>query len=72
MENRVTLWRLTWSHATGVYWLAMRACDPDNAAAWADIFRKGDATGALYVASRKRPKLPDNAQELARHPAAFH
>lgn len=71
-DNRVTLWRLTWSHGRGAYWMAMRLCDPDNAQAWMDIFRKDDAQGVVYVASKQRPKLPSNARELARHPAVYH
>lgn len=72
MDNRVTLWRLTWSHGLGVYWAAMRLCDPADADAWANVFRKDDALGAVYVASRKKPKLPKDARSLARHPAVYH
>lgn len=71
MDNRVTLWRLTWSHSFGVKWLAMRLCDPDSAEQWADIYRKDDAQGVVYVAAKKMPRLPDNARELARHAATF-
>lgn len=68
--KQVTLWRLTWSHAQGVYWLAMRLCDPDNAESWADLFRK-DEPGVTYAVARKAPPLPDNARALARHVAMF-
>lgn len=71
MENeRVTLWRLTWSHALGVRWLAMRLCEPGNAAAWLEVFRK-DEPGVTFAIGRKAPPLPDNARDLARHPAMF-
>lgn len=67
---KVTIWRLTWSHATGINWLAMRQCDESLAQEWLEIFRK-DESCATYEASRKMPKMPDNALQLARHPATF-
>ena len=70
MAERITLWRLTWSHCSGVYWLAMRLCDTDSAAAWLDIFRK-DEPGTTFTTSRKKPPLPSNARDLARHPAVY-
>lgn len=69
-QNRLTLWRLTWSHCSGVYWLAMRLCDADAAREWLQIFQN-DEPGATFHLSARRPQLPDNAREIARHPAVF-
>lgn len=71
MSERVTLWRLTWSPARGAHWLAMRACAPDLAESWKGIYEQDDAQGVLYVVSKRVPKLPDNARELARHAATL-
>jgi hypothetical protein len=69
-HDQTTLWRLTWSHARGVYWLAMRLCDQESAAAWLDVFAR-DEPGVTFALGRKAPSLPDNARELARHVAMF-
>ena len=69
-SDQLTIWRLTWSHATGVYWLAMRLCQKDDAESWLSIFRK-DESGVTFQASRKKPALPEDARELARHVAMF-
>lgn len=69
-KDELTIWRLTWSHATGVYWLGMRICQASDAESWLDIFRK-DERGVTFEASRKKPALPDNARQMARHVAMF-
>lgn len=66
----LTLWRLTWSHCTGVHWLAMRLCDADSAARWLAIY-EADEPSATFTLARRRPALPDNAPALARHAATF-
>lgn len=71
MEDRVILWRLTWSHGFGVQWLAMRACDSASAECWIDVYKKDDAQGVVYIASKKQPKMPENARDLARHATTF-
>lgn len=69
--ERVTLWRLTWTHDTGPFWLAMGSTHPDSAAHDIARLQRRDAQGTRYHASAKRPPLPDNAQALARHPATW-
>jgi len=66
----VNLWRLTWSHALGVYWMHMRRCDGAAAESWLDLFRQ-DEPGALYVLSDKAPSLVGVDPDLARHPATL-
>ena len=68
--GRVTLWRLTWSHATGVYWLGMRLCDVDNASAWLAVFQK-DETTATFCVAKKAPKILATDVALARHVATL-
>lgn len=69
--ERVTLWRLTWTHDAGPFWLAMGSTHPDSAAHDIARLQRRDAQGTRYHASAKRPPLPDNAQALARHPAVW-
>lgn len=69
-QDRVTIWRLTWSHSVGVYWLGLRACGKEDAEPWLAVFRE-DEPGATFHAARKRPPLPDSAEKLARHVASF-
>ena len=68
--ERTTLWRLTWSHARGVYWLAMRVCDTYNADAWLSQFER-DEPNAVYMLSAKRPKIKAGDEARALHPASF-
>lgn len=65
---RFTIWRLTWSHARGAYWLAMRQCDDYLAGKWLDVFRQ-DEPCATYRASVKAPPLGPGDVKHARHVA---
>lgn len=66
----LNLWRLTWSHALGVYWLHCRAVTQETAQHWQRIY-EGDDSGALYQVSAKKPAMPNNAEQLAQHVAKF-
>jgi hypothetical protein len=65
---RLTLWRLTWSHAMGVYWMACRACDPAAGDSWLRIYQT-DEPCARYALSHARPPLRDSDTPDARHVA---
>lgn len=64
----VTIFRLTWSHARGVYWLAMRNAREQDAEAWLDVFRR-DEPGAEYIAAKRAPKIKTGDESRALHVA---
>jgi hypothetical protein len=64
------LWRLTWSHASGLYWMHLRACDDATARAWLYIHQRDEPT-ATFTLSDKAPSLTSVDHSLARHPATF-
>jgi hypothetical protein len=67
----VALWRLTWSHARGVYWLRVRDCSVDTAEAWKAEFEKDDAPSAVYVLSAKTPAIKPGDDKRALHVATL-
>jgi hypothetical protein len=69
-QRPLVLYRLTWSHCTGVYWLAMRACADDCAEAWLDLFRQ-DEPIATFCLARKPPAIQPDDRAKARHVASF-
>lgn len=71
MDNYITIWRLTYSHAWGAQWIPVRDSMPENVEAWIAELRKGDAKDAIYVASHKRPKLKEGDRDKARFAATF-
>lgn len=67
----VALWRLTWSHARGVYWLRVRDCSVDTAEAWKAEFQKDDAPTAVYVISPTKPAIKAGDRDRALHVATL-
>lgn len=65
----LNLYRLTWSHALGVYWLHCRAVTPETGDAWKAIYEKDD--GAEYVISAKPPRVKPGMESRALHIATF-
>lgn len=62
------LYRLTWSHACGVYWMFCRAVTLETGESWKRIFETDDP-GALYRVSDLPPPLEGVDPAQARHPA---
>ena len=67
--EKLNLYRLTWSHACGVYWMFCRAVTPDTAAAWQRIFEGDD--GAEYTTAPKPPAITPDMHARAKHPATL-
>ena len=65
------LWRLTWSHTLGVYWMALDVVTSDTADAKRRILESGDAQGVVYVAAIKAPKIGEGDQARAQHATVF-
>jgi hypothetical protein len=70
MRSKLTLWRLTWSHACGTYWQAQRACDDSTAESWLEIYRR-DEPNATYSLARRAPRIVTGYESRALHPATF-
>lgn len=70
MTDDTHLWRLTWTHGRGVFWLHMRACAAHLADDWLKVYRKDEPT-ATFALSKHMPALPADADTLARHPATL-
>lgn len=69
--EQVKLWRLTWTRDCGVFWMWMDTVSAENADWRMRQLARHDAQGAVYTAANRRPRLPDNARALARHPAVI-
>lgn len=69
MKN-IHIFRLTWSHAVGVYWAQMRSTHPDDAEAWLRVFRQ-DEPNAVFIAASKPPKIQPGDEKRALHPAVL-
>ena len=65
------LWRLTWSHTLGVYWMACDVVTADTADAVRRILENTDAQGVVYVAAVKAPGIGEGDQARARHATVF-
>ena len=65
------LWRLTWSHTLGVYWMARDVVTADTADAVRRALESTDAQGVVYVAAIKAPKIGEGDQAKARHATVF-
>ena len=65
------LWRLTWSHTSGVYWMACDVVTADTADLRRRILERTDAQGVVYVAAVKAPKIGEGDQARARNATVF-
>jgi len=65
------LWRLTWSHQLGVWWMPCAVVTPDTADARRRILESADAQGVVYVAAIKAPRIQPSDQARARHSTVF-
>ena len=65
-----TLFRLTWSHARGIYWLPMRSVAPGTEESWIRVF-KADEPNATFVVADKAPKIRAGDESRALHVATL-
>jgi hypothetical protein len=68
--KKSSIWRFTWSHALGVYWLQVKTCEIDCAELWLSIYRKDEPNG-FFAISPKTPSKAGLSESLALHVATF-
>lgn len=69
MRNE-TLFRLTWSHARGVYWLPLRICADGTAESWIRV-HQADEPNAVFIVAQKAPRLVAGDENRALHAATL-